>query len=185
MALLLDREDSAREGSHAPSLHAWLNGDWALLFSHPDDFAQYDLEADRWLTLLEHALVAARVRPIALASNVRGGLQGWIAHVNGANVRVQLARAGQQSHVMDFRPHALRESIARAQTRFVMIIDESLRLRRTFAYALGNQLPPLFDLITMALKVRGRSVASGEPRAASHILAPVGPCRRLLAARGS
>ena len=57
--LLLETKRVAREGglfAHPVSLRSWLAGDWGLLFSHADDFAQYHIEADRWLVLIAYVL---------------------------------------------------------------------------------------------------------------------------------
>ena len=85
--LLLDRDGVCTERRFATtcSLRAWLKGAWGLLFSHPDDFAQYDIEADRWLVLLHDAFAEAHVRPIAVGSAASSaGASGWLAHVNAA-----------------------------------------------------------------------------------------------------
>ena len=80
-----------RRSAATCSLRAWLNDDWALLFSHPDDFAQHDVEADRWLVLLHDAFAAAGVRPIALGSSSSAGAFGWLTQVNADSARVSLA----------------------------------------------------------------------------------------------
>jgi alkyl hydroperoxide reductase subunit AhpC len=155
--LLLETQRVAREGglfAHPVSLRAWLAGDWGLLFSHPDDFAYYDIEADRWLSLLQEAFTAASLRPLGLARHPDATLHGWIAEVNGGARSVALTDRGYWPHIADFRTHALRESVHRSRSRFVMILDADLRLRRTMFYAAGSQLPSLFDLIALAQKAR-------------------------------
>jgi alkyl hydroperoxide reductase subunit AhpC len=182
--LLLDRATASNEGSRAPSLCAWLRGDWALLFSHPDDFAQYDVEADRWLVLLQQTFTDARTRAIAIASDAHSH-QGWLSHINAGCTRVRLTAASPWSHIVDFRSRALRKAIACTETRFVMIIDASLRLRRTFAYSRHDRVPSVFDLIEMAVRVRERSVASDDVRVPSRQPASVRRSRSVLAARCS
>jgi hypothetical protein len=39
---------------------------WSIVFSHPEDFAPYDLENDRWIILLRRAFQDSEVRPVEL-----------------------------------------------------------------------------------------------------------------------
>ena len=162
--LLLDTEGSIESRPAVRSLQDWLSGAWGLLFSHPDDFAPNDVEADRWLVLLEQSFAVARVRPFALASDQNAC--GWLAHVNGEPIngeqaRVVLAEANYLPHIFDFRVHALREAIARSDSRFVIMLDDGLRLRRTFKYSLQDRLPSLFDLVAMIGQIRTRTSRPG------------------------
>jgi hypothetical protein len=50
----------------------------------------------------------------------------------------------------------------------VMMIDEDLRLRRTFEYSAHNRRPSLFDFIATAAKVR-----SGPAKRPAHYAAPM------------
>jgi hypothetical protein len=153
--LLLDRDGADLERRSATcSLRAWLKRDWGLLFSHPDDFAQHDVEADRWLVLLQDAFAEARVRPIALASSSSAGASGWLTQVNADLARVSLAEAHPLPQSADSQLHALRETLERSGSRFVMMTDEGLRPRRTFEYLVHDHRPSLFDLIATAAKVR-------------------------------
>src|SRR5688572_24713127 len=99
--LLLETERVAREGglfAHPVSLRSWLAGHWGLLFSHADDFAQYDIEADRWLVLIQEAFDAARLRPLGLARHPDAALHGWIADVNGGARSVALTERRYWPH---------------------------------------------------------------------------------------
>jgi hypothetical protein len=159
--LILDRNGRTRSGARAAAspLRAWLDGSWALLFSQHDDFANYDVEADRWLILLQDAFENAQVRPIALASGLREDMEGgWLAEVSEGRTCVTLG--DDLPRIADFRLHALRGAIERASSRFVMIIDAELHLRRTFAYSPQDRLPSIFDLIATAEKVRGGDAAN-------------------------
>lgn len=161
--LLLETERVAREGglfAHPVSLRSWLAGHWGLLFSHADDFSQYHIEADRWLVLVQEAFAAAQLRPLGLARHPDAALHGWIAEVNGGARSVTLAEPRYWPHIADFRTHALRESVQRSRSRFVMILDAGLELRRTVFYSPGSHLPSLFDLIAMAEKARAAANTS-------------------------
>ncbi len=164
--LLLDRNAPHSDGASiaVQCLRDWLGGDWGLLFSHPDDFAQYGIEADRWLILLLQAFSEARTRPIALQSASRfrpsESANGWLVRVNGGAARVCLEATRCSPKASDLRAHVLREAIARIDSRFVMIIDEGLRPRRTFTYSLQDRRRSLFDLIATVVSVRNRTMDS-------------------------
>jgi hypothetical protein len=170
--LLLETKRVAREGglfAHPVSLRSWLAGDWGLLFSHADDFAEHHIEADRWLVLIQEAFTAARLRPLGLARHPDPALQGWIAEVNGGAHSVALTERRYWPHIADFRTHALRELVRRSPSRFVMILDAELQLRRTVFYSTGSQAPSIFDLIAMAEKARRRA-ADGPTRVIETLL---------------
>ena len=141
------------------SLRGWLHGSWGLLFSHADDFASYGFEADRWLVHVRDAFESATVRPIALMScdeehfdeNL---LQTWIGDLDGGALALRWADVRRLSARLQERERTLFSAIVFATTRFVMIVDESLHLRRTFAYSPGDQLPSPIELATMAARLR-------------------------------
>ena len=93
----------------AAALRRWLHGRWALLFSHPDDFAAYGFESDRWLVHVQEAFAAADIRPLALADRQEAG---WVTEVGGCTTTLAVDE----------------------QARFVMTLDAALRPRRTFVY---------------------------------------------------
>jgi hypothetical protein len=144
------------------SLRTWLEGSWALLFSHPDDFGCYDFESDRWLVVLSQALAAARIRPLALASRHAHRYAGWVTEVGGAVVVSEAEPPRSPRQVLDFDPSVreLRTAIAQTSTRFAMIIDDSLRLRRTFSYTSHHRVPSPLDLAVMAGELRKASRAT-------------------------
>jgi alkyl hydroperoxide reductase subunit AhpC len=140
--------------TNATALVDWLQGAWGLVFSHPQDFATMDLEADRWRYLVHASLDAANVRALRLHSSEQG-FTSWIEQMTGAAPWLVLERRKRVSSE-DFaaRAGALRSELARATGRFVAVLDDDMRLRRTFAYEAGQRLPSLFDLIAYAELLR-------------------------------
>jgi alkyl hydroperoxide reductase subunit AhpC len=153
----------------SPSLRAWLRGDWAILFSHPDDFVRYDLEMDRWLVVAKRAFAERGIRPIALASPTSDPEQSWITQVSGDNRSVLLEDASQQYFgPVDRQTPVLREEIELAKRRFVMIIDDELRQQKIFSYGTLSNLPSPLEFLgwTEALRAkqhRWNLVASSNP----------------------
>lgn len=192
--LLLPRTASGSTASHSlaplhsPSLRHWLreSDDWAILFSHPDDFVRYDLEMDRWLIVTRRAFAASHIRPLALASYMstacrsasnidpanaladtpqtlnadRGTLdsdRSWITQVSGDSRTVLLEDPARQHFgPVDLQVPVLREAIEGALTRFVMLIDNTLRKRKIFAYEALSNLPSPFELLGWAESLRSR-----------------------------
>jgi alkyl hydroperoxide reductase subunit AhpC len=153
----------------SPSLRAWLRGDRAILFSHPDDFVRFDLEMDRWLVVAKRAFAERGIRPIALASPTSDPEQSWITQVSGDNRSVLLEDASQQYlGPVDRQTPVLREEIELAKRRFVMIIDDELRQQQIFSYGTLSNLPSPLEFLgwTEALRAkqyRWNLVASSNP----------------------
>lgn len=134
--------------SHAPlvtasgevsraALRRWLGGRWILYFSHPDDFARRDFEADRWHVLLEESFAAAGVRPVGPPVPSIPGIRlspSWIEDVGGARFAVPPAPGGHG--------------------RYVAAFDASLRLRRVFGYADARSAPSPLDLAVLTAQQR-------------------------------
>jgi hypothetical protein len=114
----------------AAALRRWLQGRWALLFSHADDFAAYGFESDRWLVHVQEAFAAADVRPLALADRQEAG---WVTEVGGCTTTLALDEPAK---------------------RFVMTLDTGLRVRRTFVYTQRDRLPSPMDLAALARELR-------------------------------
>lgn len=160
------RSIASTGSSSTRSLREWLGQHWAILFSHPDDFDQEQLERDRWLSVLRRSFSVHGVRPLALARygyDVRqGAWHGWLAELGDGVVAVLSTTAPAQDALLDFRASALRAEIARSGPRFAMIVDSELRCQRTVRYRAAVDAPSPIELVgwAVALRDRQRSVAT-------------------------
>lgn len=152
-----------------PSLRTWLRGDWAILFSHPDDFVRYDLEMDRWLVVAKRAFAERGIRPIELASPMSDPERSWITQVSGDSRSVLLEEASQQYFgPVDLQTPVLRAEIEQVKRRFVMIIDDELRQQKIFSYGTLSNLPSPLEFLGWAEALRAKQhrwnlVASSNP----------------------
>jgi hypothetical protein len=156
----------------AAALRRWLHGRWALLFSHPDDFAAYGFESDRWLVHVQEAFAATGIRPLALAGHHEAG---WVTEVGGCTTSLSLDEIQRYPVARASREEALRDAAFDPAARFVMTLDAGLRLRRTFVYTQRDRLPSPMDLAVLAKGLRDG--AKGARHAAARNT-PAIPCRR-------
>jgi hypothetical protein len=158
-------------------LRASLAPRWAILFSHPDDFAQEHLEMDRWVTVVARSFNARGVVPVALArpqSNPEQGWLGQLAALDGNSAAV-LTLDDPSAALADFSGGALRTQIDRSGPRFAMILDSSLRCRRTLSYRLPAELPSPLELIGWAVALRQRDHGGESPSEAPRCSLPIRP----------
>ncbi len=137
------------------ALRDFMNGRWALLFSHADDFASYGFEADRWLVHVERSFSTAGVVPLALTAGAREP-DSWVDRIGGAPVIIRFSDAHRTGGSMCTRERSLVSTVLGQTTRFVLILDESLRPRITYAYSPGDRLPSPIDLVSIAHRARER-----------------------------
>lgn len=137
------------------SLNEWLEDDWAILFSHPDDFVRSELELDRWVALARPAFAASSIRPLALAKPGRPLDCGWVTQLAGDGRAVLLHDpAACYLHSASLHAQRLHEDIEGMDQRFVMVIDASLRRRKTYAYGAPERLPSPLDFVRWASGLR-------------------------------
>jgi hypothetical protein len=162
-------EVCARGATGMGSLRAWLADRWAILFSHPEDFAQEQLEMDRWISVLSHSFSAAGIAPLALARAGCDPESGWLGHLGalGPESAAVLALDPPLSDTLaDLSTSALHAAIARVGHRFAMIIDPNVRCRRALSYRLPAELPSPLDLVGWAIALRKRDRTEASPREA-------------------
>lgn len=151
------------------SMRSWLDGRWALLLSHPDDFIRSESDIDRWIEDARHAFQAAGVRPLAVARLGQEIDTGWVTRVCGDPRIVVLHEPGDGcSAYVDRGALRLHEEIAGTGGRFVMIVDPALRPHRTFVYSDLDDLPSPLDLIPRV--ATARLALNRPPRVAPAVL---------------
>jgi hypothetical protein len=111
-----------------------MRGRWALVFSHPDDFASYGFEADRWMFEVQQAFESCDVLAIGLAES--GIDHSWIHEVGGCFADLAIT------------PDEMR------QRRFVAIVDPRLHIHHLLTYTSTTSLPSPIDLANLAVSLR-------------------------------
>lgn len=159
-------EISAERISDAASLRTWLADRWAILFSHPADFTQEQMEMDRWVSVLDRSFRERDVAPVALTRAGRSLEDGWIGRLAafGQGCAAALALDAPTGPLTDLATGALRALIARGGPRFAMIIDSDLRCHRALIYRLPAELPSPLELIGWAVALRRREQVGGRPQ---------------------
>lgn len=153
------RSDALIGSAAMISLRGWLSGRWAILFSHPGDFDQGQLERDRWLAVVSRSFSTHGLRALALARygyDARGTADDWLAQLGGGCAAVLSTAPPATGAVLDFRAATLRAQIARSGPRFAMIIDAGLCCRRTMHYRAAVDLPSPIELAGWAVALRNR-----------------------------
>jgi len=123
--------------------------EYISLFSHPEDFVPCGLETDRWLILVRRAFQDHGIRSHALASS-NMSLDRNLAFVVGGDVNPMTP--GQ---------------LSASGCRFVLILDDVLRVRRAFEYFDRSGLPSPLEFLGWAVVLRSRQACDcSEERAA-------------------
>lgn len=158
-------EMCAKRVTDADSLRTWLGDRWAILLSHPEDFAQEQLEVDRWVSVLSRSFEARAVAPVALACPGHDPEQGWLGRLAALDhgAAAILVPAPAANTLTDLATGALRALVARVGPRFAMILDSDLRCRRALSYRRPAELPSPLELIGWAVALR-KSTHSGHSR---------------------
>jgi len=137
-------------------LRDWLTGDWALLFSHPQDFQDHGLEHDRWVDILREEFRARRVRPLAYVRCSEGIDTTWVSELFCDRRCVRLDASGPASEIVHLGLRGLRADLLDLSQRFVMIIDAIPSRRGLLKYNLvPNTISPL-DLLASIDVMRRR-----------------------------
>jgi hypothetical protein len=163
-------EACAKQVRDTSPLRTWLADRWVILFSHPEDFAQEELETDRWVRVLSRSFGENGVAPLALARPGRDAEQGWLGHLASLDPKSTAVLALDPpplETLWDLSVGSLRAQITGSSPRFAMITDSDLRCRRTLSYRLPAELPSPLVLIGWAVALRKRGRAEESPRRCS------------------
>jgi hypothetical protein len=138
--------DLVLEDCSGRDLHQWLGGAWALLFSNPEDFQLQGRRAGRWLDGLGQDFRRRGVRALAVRRNRD-------LHIDSQPVQLREPSYAAADEV-SFAARALRGEILTLQSRFVLLIDGSLKRHKALKYNADRCLISAPDLPTSVDAVR-------------------------------
>jgi alkyl hydroperoxide reductase subunit AhpC len=149
---------SLRSGNATALLREWLQGNWAMIFSHPVDFQYQGLETDRWLAIVREEFQERGVR--ALSCSREGAVLDpiWVSDplVDQRAVSIEPVNETGIPEIVDLPARALRDELLGLSTRFVLIVDEELRRRGIFKYSTGGAKVSPLDLLASIDAMRRR-----------------------------
>jgi alkyl hydroperoxide reductase subunit AhpC len=151
-------------------LREWLGGQWAVLFSHPEDFAPHPTTPEGFITLLADDFAACGAKPISLDDG-RGeeSTPSWLDFAGADTTNVVLNSDVESAHVVDLAERTLSMKLERlashSASRFVIVLDEKARCRTTITY---NPTPvsrhrTIEDVLTV-VQVLQRRAPAAEPQ---------------------
>ena len=134
------------------SLRDWLQGDWAVVCSHPDDFAPPRGTPEGFVTCIAEGLRAERLKMIGFDRTLEPPPASWLDHsVNDDSIVVL---DGDDATVVDLAEHALAAKLAELTQPFVVIVDDRGRVRTTLKYRYGDRSRTLFDIVELVAVLR-------------------------------
>ena len=150
--------DLVLEDHSGPDLHEWLGGAWALLFSSPEDFEPQGREKERWLTSVRDEFAMRGVRVLAVKRD-RGWTQpSWGSKSSFDPRPVQLCEPlFAAADEVSFAARVLRGELLTLRSRFVLLIDGSLKRRAVLKYGAGRCAASVLDLLAAVDALRVHS----------------------------
>jgi alkyl hydroperoxide reductase subunit AhpC len=140
--------DLVLEQGSGPDLHEWLGGAWALLFSNPEDFEPRRREKGRWLDGVREEFGMRAVRALAVKRDHGSTESSWITKLSFDPRPVQLREPPfAAADEVSFAARALRGELLTLQSRFVLLVDGSLRRREVLKYSAGRCSVSALDLL--------------------------------------
>lgn len=145
--LVLD--DASFDPGGSPSsgaLRNWLNGSWAVLFSHSEHFSPDASTPKGYLTCLGEVLGGSGIKLLELSSG--DAMQSWIEDSDPARCRISL-REMNDNGAVDLQARTLIKKIEQTVRPFVIVLDQHANCRTTVRYRPENIVRPrtLEDLI--------------------------------------
>lgn len=133
-----------------PRLGEWLAGDWAMLFSDPDDFLAGDAACGRDSAGLAAEFRRLGVRPLQVSSRRDARVPRWLAEAAGDDTVVVLGDSihGRGGAFIDFTARLLRDDLEDIEGRYVVVVDSQLFRRATFRYRSAATAPAPLDLLS-------------------------------------
>ena len=141
------------------SLRDWLQGHWAVVCSHPDDFAPPRGTPAGFVTCIAEGLRASHIKLIAFDRTHEPPSASWLDHSVNDDAIVLLDR--DDTCVVDLAEYALATKLATLTRPFVVIVDERGRLRLTLSYRTDEPSKTLFDVVELVTILR-EGVDAGE-----------------------
>jgi len=140
--------DSEFENRARCGLHEFVGNDWALLFSNPEDFVHRGRHRQRWLDDLRYELGSRALHALAVKRDHVLPEASWIDELEPARALVHLREPPfAAADAISFAVRLLRGELLTLQSRFVLIVDASLKRREVLRYSSGRGNLSVFDLL--------------------------------------
>lgn len=111
-------------------LRQWLNGDWGIVLSDPQDFAPHPSTPSGFVNRLADSVLTARVKLIAFGRSLEP-TPSWLDHAVNDDSVVVLDSNGR---IIDLAERALASRLATLERPFALILDDNAQCRTTLQY---------------------------------------------------